>query len=346
MPSGLYADKSSAKNAIIRARYTLTFQQPKLAFLLAENEPYFGKVVVLDIGLSPLYYDQEESVFEITDKSKIEQIYVPRKSFANKGNYGYACLVAGSYGMMGAAVLSAKACLRSGVGKLTVYICKQGYSIMQTAVPEAMCTMFGNKFIKDIQNIENFDAIGIGPGIGNHPSHKHLLQKVFKNSSNPVVIDADALNVLSSYPALYKSIPGQSIITPHPKEFERLFGESGNDFERIGKALQKAKELNIFIILKGHHTLIATPGGKGYFNSTGNAGMATAGAGDVLTGIITGLLAQKYSSLQACIMGVYLHGLAGDIGAGKLSQEAMVAGDIIDNIGEGFIQLKKNSPGN
>ena len=141
--------------------------------------------------------------------------------FANKGDYGYACLVAGSYGMMGAAVLSAKACLRSGAGKLTCYICKEGYVIMQTAIPEAMCKMFGNTFIKDIENLKNFDAIGIGPGIGRHLSHKQLLQKVFKNSKNPIVIDADALNVLSSYPALYKSIPPDSIITPHPKEFER-----------------------------------------------------------------------------------------------------------------------------
>jgi hydroxyethylthiazole kinase-like uncharacterized protein yjeF len=340
MPSGLYSDKSSVKNAIIHARYTLSFQQPKLAFLLAENEPFCGKVVLLDIGLSPQYLESEKSVFELVDKNQVEQIYAPRKPFANKGNFGYACLVAGSYGMMGAAILSAKACLRSGAGKLTCYICKEGYLIMQTAVPEAMCKMFGNTFIKDVENFKNFDAVGIGPGIGKHLSHKELLQKVFKNSKKPVVMDADALNVLSSYYALYKSIPPQSIITPHPKEFERLFGKSKDDFERIDLALKKAKELNIFIVLKGHHTLIAAPDGKGYFNSTGNAGMATAGAGDVLTGIITGLLAQTYSSLHACIMGVYLHGTAGDIAAAKWSQEAMVAGDIIDNLGEGFKQFK------
>jgi len=340
MPSGLYSDESSAKNAVIHACYTLSFQQPKLAFLLAENEPFCGKVVILDLGLSPQYFEKEKSVFELVDKNQVERIYTPRKPFANKGNFGYACLVAGSYGMMGAAILSAKACLRSGAGKLTCYICKEGYLIMQTAVPEAMCKIFGNTFIKDVENFKSFDAVGIGPGIGKHLSHKQLLQKVFKNSKKPVVMDADALNVLSSYHALYKSILPQSIITPHPKEFERLFGKSNNDFERVDMALKKAKELDIFIVLKGHHTLIAAPDGKGYFNSTGNAGMATAGAGDVLTGIITGLLAQKYSSLHACILGVYLHGLAGDIAAAKLSQEAMVAGDIIDNLGEGFKQFK------
>jgi hydroxyethylthiazole kinase-like uncharacterized protein yjeF len=339
IPSGLYTDINSNGNAIIHARYTLSFQQQKLAFLPAENESFFGEVVILDIGLSQEYYNNEKSIFELIDRNTIEKIYVPRKPFANKGDYGYACLVAGSYGMMGAAVLSAKACLRSGAGKLTCYICKEGYVIMQTAIPEAMCKMFGNTFIKDIENLKNFDAVGIGPGIGRHLSHKQLLQKVFKNSKNPIVIDADALNVLSSYPALYKSIPPGSIITPHPKEFERLFGKLGNDFERINMALQKARELSIYIVLKGHRTLIATPDGKGYFNSTGNAGMATAGAGDVLTGILTGLLAQKYNSLDTCILGVYLHGLAGDLAASKLSKEAMIASDIIDNLGDAFIQI-------
>ncbi|KAA9034347.1 NAD(P)H-hydrate dehydratase [Ginsengibacter hankyongi] len=339
IPSGLYADVHSDGNAIIQARYTLSFQQQKVAFLLAENESFCGEVAILDIGLSQEYYNNEQTPFELIDKNTIEEIYVPRKPFANKGNYGYACLVVGSYGMMGAAVLSARSCLRSGVGKLTCYICKEGYTIMQTAVPEAMCAMFGTTFIKDIDNLKNFDVIGIGPGIGRHLSHKQLLQKVFKNSKGPAVLDADGLNILSSYPALYKSIPQHSILTPHPKEFDRLFGKSENDFERMELALKKAKELSVYIVLKGHHTLIATPEGKGFFNSTGNAGMATAGSGDVLTGIFTGLLAQKYTSLEACILGVYLHGLAGDIAAKKLSKEAMIAGDIIDYLGDAFIQI-------
>lgn len=341
IPSGLYVDRSSIGNAVIHARYTLSFQQQKLAFLQAENESFFGEVTILNIGLSQQYYNNEKSVFELIDKDRIRQIFIGRKPFSNKGNFGYACLVAGSYGMMGAAVLSAKACLRSGVGKLTVYTCKQGYTIIQTAVPEAMCKVFGNTFIKDIKNLNDFEVIGIGPGIGNHASHRQLLISVFKNFKRPVVIDADGLNTLSKYPVMYKLIPAQSIITPHPKEFERLFGKSENDFERIELALKKAKELNIFIVLKGHYTLIAAPDGKGYFNSTGNAGMATAGAGDVLTGIITGLLAQKYKPLNACILGVYLHGLAGDIAAEKFSQEAMLAGDIIDCIAYGFKEINQ-----
>ncbi len=340
MPSGLYSDSNSTSNTIIFASYTLSFQQVKLSFLMAENESYTGQVVVLDIGLSQEFFQNENSNFFLIDNDLIKEIYVPRKQFANKGNYGYACLVAGSYGMMGAAILSSRACLRSGVGKLTCYICKDGYTVMQTSVPEAMCKVFGKTFIKEIKGLRDFDVVGIGPGIGKHTSHKQLLETVFKNSKKPVVIDADGLNLLSAYKSLYKSISANSVITPHPKEFERLFGKTNNDFERMNLAIAKAKELNIFIVLKGHHTLIATPDGKGYFNSNGNAGMATAGSGDVLTGIITSLLAQHYSPLNSCILGVYLHGLAGDLSAKKLSQEAMIAGDIIDFLGEGFLNLE------
>ena len=344
VPSGLYVDTSSLSpkngNSIIKANYTLSFQNQKLAFLMSENESFTGEVVLLDIQLSKDYEEQQNSQFEFADKTLIHNIYIPRTPFAHKGNYGYACLLAGSYGMMGAAVLTAKACLRGGVGKLTCFTCKTGYQIIQTSVPEAMCKTFGNRFIKGVKNFKNFDVIGIGPGIGRHSSHKQLLQQLFKNFKKPMVIDADGLNMLSENPGLYKSIHANSIITPHPKEFERLFGKTDSDFDRINLALQKAKDLNIFIVLKSHFTFIATPHGKGYFNSTGNAGMATAGAGDVLTGIITSLMAQKYSSLNSCIFGVYLHGLAGDIAAEKLSKEALIAGDIIDNLGEAFKEIE------
>ncbi len=342
VPSGLNVDKNSKTNTVIKASFTLSFQNQKLAFLMPENESYTGEVHLLDIQLSKEYEDKENTQFELVDKNVIRQIYTPRNPFSNKGNYGYACLLAGSYGMMGAAVLSSKACLRSGVGKLTTYTCKTGYEIFQTSVPEAMCKTFGNTFIKDAKDFKSFDVIGIGPGIGKHSSHKELLQRLFSNFKKPVVIDADALNVMSEYPALYKSIPANSIITPHPKEFERLFGKSESDFDRINLALIKAKQLKIFIVLKGHFTFIASSDGKGYFNSTGNAGMATAGAGDVLTGIITGLLAQKYSSLNACILGVYLHGLAGDLVSKNLSKEALIAGDIINYLGNAFKEIESD----
>lgn len=339
VPSGLFIEKSSVGNKVIKANYTLTFQNQKLAFLLPENETYVGQVILLDIGLSDEFEKNEKAQFEFVDPKTIHEIYNPRKDFANKGDYGYACLLAGSYGMMGAAVLSSSACLRSGVGKLTCCICEAGYTIMQTSVPEAMCKIYGDKYIKDFDDFSDYDVIGIGPGIGKYDSHKKLLKELFINCTKPLVIDADALNVLSENPELYHSIPPKTVITPHPKEFERLFGKTESDFDRINLALSKAKELNIFIVLKGHYTFIATPGGKGYFNSTGNAGMATAGAGDVLTGIITGLLAQKYSVLHSCIMGVYLHGLSGDIAAENMSKEALIAGDIVENLGKAFKKI-------
>ena len=338
--SGLYIEKSSGKNPVIKAKYTLTFQNQKLAFLMPENEFYVGKVILLDIDLSKEYEEKENTKFNFIDEELINKIYIPRNAFANKGDYGYACLLAGSYGMMGAAVISSKACLRSGVGKLTSYICEAGYNILQTTVPEAMCKVFGYKFLKDTKGYNDFDVIGVGPGIGKHSSHTQLLLNLFREFKKPIVIDADALNVLSTDQTLYKLIPSQSIITPHPKEFERLFGKTNSDFDRMDLALSKAKELNIFIVLKGHYTFIATPDSKGYFNSTGNAGMATAGSGDVLTGIITGLLAQKYSSLNACILGVYIHGLAGDKAATNISEEALIAGDIIDHLGKAFKEIR------
>jgi NAD(P)H-hydrate epimerase len=342
VPSGLYVDKSSIlsnNETIIKATYTLTFQNQKLTYLMPENGIYVGKVILLDIGLSKEFEEKEDVQFEFIDQKIIKKIYKGRSAFSNKGNFGYACLLAGSYGMMGAAVLSSKACLRSGVGKLTCFTCQAGYNIIQTSVPEAMCKTSGNTFIEGIKDFEDFDVIGIGPGIGKHFSHIKLLQILFSNFKKPLVIDADALNVLSENQFLYKAIPKDSILTPHPKEFERLFGKTNSDFDRINLALSKAKELNIYIVLKGHFTFIASPDEKGYFNSTGNAGMATAGAGDVLTGIITGLLAQNYSSLDACVLGVYLHGLAGDIAAEKLSEEALIAGDIIENLGAAFKQI-------
>ncbi|MGN6601021.1 MAG: NAD(P)H-hydrate dehydratase [Ginsengibacter sp.] len=338
VPSGLYMDKSSieANHPVIKADYTLSFQNQKLAFLLPENEPFTGEVSLLDIGLSQEYEEQENSKLTFVDENIISGIYQPRKAFSNKGNFGYASLLCGSYGMMGAAILSSLGCLRIGVGKLTVVTCEAGYPIIQTAVPEAMCIISGEKYIRNFSEFEDFDAIGIGPGISKHDSHKKLLKDLFTVFKKPVVIDADALNVLSETRELYNLIPAQSIITPHPKEFERLFGKVENDFERIDVALSKAKELNIYIVLKGHFTFIATSEGNGFFNSSGNAGMATAGAGDVLTGIITGLVAQNYSPLNACILGVYLHGLAGDLAAEIFSPEAMIAGDIIESLGEAF----------
>lgn len=341
VPSGMSVDQSSKGNKIIKANYTLSFQCYKLAFLVAENAALIGEVVILDIGLLPGFLSSVENNFNLIDKSIVRSIYKPRERFAHKGNFGHAMIVAGSYGKIGAAVLSAKACLRSGVGLLTCFIPKCGYEILQTAIAEAMVMTDANSSIitKIEDDILRYDSIGIGPGLGTASETRATIKELLSGYKKPMVIDADGLNGLSMEKTL-PSLPPGSILTPHPKEFERLFGESKNDFERIEKALDNAERLNCLIVLKGHHSFIATPSGKGYFNNTGNAGMATAGSGDVLTGMITALLAQGYSSEVASILAVYLHGLAGDIAADEYSKEAMIAGDIVDNIGEAFKQLE------
>ena len=341
VPSGMSVDQSSKGNKIVKANYTLSFQCYKLAFLVAENAPFIGEVVILDIGLLPEFLTSLEADIELIDKSIVRSIYQPRNRFAHKGNFGHAMIISGSYGKIGAAVLAAKACLRSGVGLLTCFIPKCGYEILQTAISEAMVMTDANSSIltKVDDDVLKYDSIGIGPGLGTASETRAAIKELLSIYKKPMVIDADALNGLSMEKNL-PSLPPGSILTPHPKEFERLFGECKDDFERMEKALDNAKQINCIIVLKGHHTFIAFPNGKGYFNNTGNAGMATAGSGDVLTGMITGILAQGYSSQDATILAVYLHGSAGDIAAKEFSKEAMIAGDIIENIGEAFKLLE------
>ena len=341
IPSGLFVDHSSKGNIIIKATYTLSFQCYKTAFLVAENQESIGELHILDIGLHNVYYNTVHCQFELIDDSIIHSIYKPRKRFAHKGNFGHVLLIAGSYGKMGAAVLSAKACMRSGAGLLSCHIPKCGYDILQSTVPEAMVITDLNEEIntKVSENLTKYEAIGIGPGIGTATTTKMMLRELFDSYRSPIVLDADALNIIATQKDLVQLIPAGSILTPHPKEFERLFGETANDFERIELAISKAKELNCIIVLKGHHTLIATTDGKGFFNSTGNPGMATAGSGDVLTGILAGLLAQGYSSVETAIFGVYMHGLAGDLAAQELSKESMIAGDIISKLCSTFASL-------
>lgn len=345
LPSGLFVDESSNENVSVHATHTLSFQCYKIAFLLPENSNSIGELHILDIQLHSKFYDNLLTDYEIVDEKTIKSIYKPRNRFANKSNYGHAALIAGSTGMMGAAVLAAKGCLRSGVGKLTCYIPNSGNEIMQTSIPEAMCCLSGNaNYIKSMNGLSKYNVIGVGPGIGLFESHKQLLQNILTQTKKQMVIDADALTILARNKSLIKQIPRNSILCPHPKEFERLFGKTKNNIETIKLVQQQAKALHLIIILKGHFTFIATPNNKAYFNSTGNAGMATGGSGDVLTGILTSLLAQGYNEEEAAILGVYLHGLAGDIAASKFSEEGMLAGDIADHLGEAFKKIQqKNS---
>ncbi len=345
VPSGMSVDSSSAKNIIVKADHTLTFQCMKLCFLLPENASYTGAVQVMDIGLHTEFYEKQKAKYELTDVAIIKSIYKPRQSFAHKGTYGHSLLFAGSYGKLGAAVLAAKACLRSGTGLLSCHIPQGGYTVLQTALPEAMVmTDYNSSFITKFEgDISIYKTIGVGPGIGTAAETRNFLKELLDLTTQPIVLDADALNILGMEKELLNKIPAGSVLTPHPKEFERLFGKTENDIERIELAIEKAKALHCVIVLKGHHTFIATPPGNGYFNNTGNAGMAKGGSGDVLTGIITALLAQGYDNVQAAILGVWLHGLAADIAAEELSQEAMLATDIIEHLGKAFLTIQHYS---
>lgn len=346
LPSGLFMDQSSKNLAIIKANYSLTFQCMKMGFLMQENADVIGEVHVLDIGLHPGFVNVLRwSHYEMMDSPLIRVIYKTRNRFAHKGSFGHALMIGGSYGKMGAVVLATKACLRSGAGLTTAFIPRCGYVIMQTALPEAMViTDADEELLSSLpEDIEKYTAIGIGPGMATAETTKNMLSFIIKRFSKPIVIDADGLNCLAMQTDMLKQLPAFSILTPHPKEFERLFGKTENDFARMELAQQKAKELNCIIVLKSHHTLIALPGGMCYFNSTGNAGMAKGGSGDVLTGIITSLLAAGYQPEQAAILGVYLHGVAGDIAAETTGQESMMARDLIHFIPKAFkkISFKK-----
>ena len=335
VPSGLFVDKSSDSNTIVKADHTLSFQCYKPAFMVAENEGHTGEVHILDIGLHPDFWKERQPAYERINEGFIKSIYKPRKQFSHKGNYGHALILAGGFGKMGAAILAAKGCLRSGVGLLTVEVPGHGLPIIQTAVPEAMCLADRNDEMHSVppSDLSAFSVIGIGPGIGKEEPTIKMLEALLQHIRKPVVLDADALNIISMRPYLLQFVPPHSVLTPHPKEFDRLYGRVNNDFERINIAIQQAISHQLVIVVKGRYTFIAMPSGKGYFNATGNAGMATGGTGDVLTGIITGLIAQQYSSEQAAMFGVYWHGLAGDIASSFYTQESLIASDIPDALG-------------
>jgi NAD(P)H-hydrate epimerase len=344
MPSGLFGEDNSAneRDNIIRAKYTLTFQFPKLSFFFPENEKYTGKWIVLPIGIHQEFIDNTNTNYHFITEEDILPLLKTRRKFAHKKNFGHALLVSGSYGKMGAAVLASKGCLRTGAGLLTVHVPSFGYGIIQTSVPEAMTSIdIYNKVITNIPLNENFNAIGIGPGIGKSQKTQEAIKELFLNTHVPLVIDADALNILADNKDWINKISSDCIFTPHPKEFERLAGLSKDGYSRLHIQIDFAIKYNLYIVLKGAYTSIACPDGTCYLNSTGNPGMATGGSGDVLTGMILSLLAQGYPMKDAALTGVFIHGLAGDIAADELGEEALIAGDIVNYIGKAFRYLRK-----
>ena len=339
-PSGLFSEAPvEDPESIVQASLTLTFQQPKLAFLLPSAYRFVGQWEILDIGLSDDFIEQLEGCHELVDHELARQFLRQKGRFDHKGTAGHSLLMGGSFGKIGAIILASKAALRAGSGLVSVYVPKCGYDPLQTANPEVMVEVDDEQYIQFFNFRTKPTAIGIGPGLGTHIKTKEGFVKFLKSHSDPLVLDADALNIISEHDEIKALIPAKSILTPHPREFERLAGPWANDFEKLEKQQEFASRYNCVVVLKGAHTSI-TQGSKIFFNGSGNPALATAGSGDVLTGILTGLLAQGYDSLQASILGVFLHGRAADIGIeNEESQESFIASDILKFFGRAVKEL-------
>lgn len=335
IPSGLMCEENTfnSKANIIKADITFSLQLPKLAFLFAENAEYIGDWHLLDIKLSEEGIEEISTNYELLEGEHIQTLLTPRKKFAHKGNFGHALLIAGSQGMAGASILSARACLRSGVGLLTVHAPFVNNNILQTAVPEAMVEVDNHEFyFSSPTDTDDYQAVAIGPGLGRSEATESALIAQLSNCQTPLVLDADALNILANHRYALTNLPKGSILTPHPKELERLVGKCQDSYERLTKACELARTAKVHIILKGAYSAIITPTGKCFFNPTGNPGMATAGSGDVLTGIVLSLLAQGYKAEEAAKIGTYVHGLAGDYARKKQGIISLTASDIIDSL--------------
>ena len=342
LPSGLMGEDNSnnLRTNIIRADLTLSIQLPKLAFLFPENEDIVGEWKTLDIGISQEFIAQADTHYIITEASEMSQLIKPRKRFAFKNNFGHALLIAGSSGMAGASILAARACLRSGVGLLTIHTPVCNHDILQTAVPEAMVQNDVHElYFAEPVDLDNYQAIAIGPGIGQEEETALATFDQLADCYIPAVLDADAINILSSHRNYLNRLPRRSILTPHIGELERLIGRCNDSFDRLTKAKELAAYLQCYIVLKGAYSTVITPEGKFYFNPTGNPGMATGGSGDVLTGIILALLAQGHSQENAARLGTFVHGLAGDIACRRTGEISLTASDIIAALPEAWKEL-------
>ncbi|NDV15804.1 NAD(P)H-hydrate dehydratase [Muricauda sp. TY007] len=340
VPSGLPVDRSPWEaEFVIRASYVLSFQVPKLVFFLPETGVYVNQWEILDIGLDQDFIAKTDVDYELIGRPEVLPIYRPRLKFSHKGIYGHSVIIGGSYGKIGAVQLAANASLSVGSGLVTAFVPKCGYDSLQTAIPEVMVlTGSREKCISEIEIPFEPSVVGIGIGIGQDDDTVSAFSAFLKKVDTPMVIDADGLNMLSQNPEMLKDVPNLSVLTPHPKELERLIGRWSSDFEKLEKTKAFASKYNLVVVIKGAHT-VTIYNGKGYVNTTGNPGMATAGSGDVLTGMITGLIAQGYSSVKAAIFGVYLHGLAGDLAVPSTGYEALKASILVEHIGNAYSEL-------
>lgn len=343
IPSGLFCEwnQGVSHRDMIHADLTLTFQFPKLAFFFPENAKVIGEWKILDIDLDRKKIKETPTNYKMVEGYMVSSHLPDRDPFTGKRDYGSVLLMGGSRGMMGAAIMCARSCLRSGAGLVTVHSASSGYPIIQTAVPEAMFEPDRNEnFISDMNPHHTHQAIAVGPGIGTHNITVEALEHMLKNCTSPLILDADALNCIAKRPALLSMLPPNTVITPHIGEFDRIFGEHNDSEERLKKALEMSRFYNIIIVLKGHYTACIRPTGKVFFNSTGNPGMATAGSGDVLTGVIAAFMAQGLRPEIAASVGVYIHGLAGDMAEEAYGQYGLMSSDIADFVGRAVMKVK------
>ena len=348
MPSGLFCEwnEGSDRRNIIRADLTLTFASKRLSFFFSENAEFIGQCIVLDIELSPNAIANTPADYYLVEKEDVRNKLQPLDPFINKYDNGTLYLIAGSYGMMGAAILAARGAQRIGAGLVTVHGPASANTIMQTACPEALFEADQSDVCTTSINCKHrFSVIALGPGMGTSDETIDAVDHFLKNYHKPCLLDADALNCIAKRPMLLRSISKGSIITPHTGEFDRLFRRSVadgiTDEERLKRAISASKTYNITIVLKGHYTMTVRPDGKVYINNSGNPGMATAGSGDILTGVISGLIAQGYSPDTSVWMGVFIHGHAGDLAAAKLGQQSLIASDIVNNLGPAILDIKR-----
>lgn len=340
MPSGLFADEAAKDlEAIIDAAYTLSFQSSKISFFLPDTLDKIGDLQVLDIGLDREYLSSISTAPFLIGKEEAIKLYIPRKKNSHKNDFGHCLIAGGSYGKIGSVLLSATSALRTGAGLCTFYIPQCGYQIAQNGLPEAMVLTDANeKILTSFPKDFSADVICFGMGTGTADKTLDTLKMCLESSKNPMVVDADGLNLLSKNKKLLKLVPENSVLTPHPGELKRLIGAWGDDFEKLEKAKKFSKKYKVLLVIKGAYTFIIDRN-EVYINSSGNPGMATAGSGDVLAGVIAGLISQKYSPIAAAILGVYLHGLSGDIVAKKVGYQGLISGDIAKNMGKAFVEL-------
>lgn len=344
-PSGLYADKPvTDKDAVIRAYHTLTFQTPKLAFLLPDNREFIKDWSVLDIGLDQKYLENAKTDYYLMEKTDVKGIHLPRNKFAHKGNFGHSLLIGGSKGKIGAVTLASKAAVKIGSGLVSALIPTCGYTVLQTAVPEAMTETTGEDTITEFKYTPDATVIGVGMGLGQDKSTEQGFIDFIKTNKKPLLIDADGLNILAKNKNLLEHLPENTVLTPHPKEFERLVGKWKNDYQKLRKLLKFSAKYKVVVVLKGAYTATAYEEGI-YFNGMANPALATGGTGDVLSGIITGLIAQNYHPFSAALLGVYLHSSTADMAMADMPQETFSASDVIAYLPKAFkTLLEKERP--